>query len=170
MVSSFIFQKLSVGAHWAPPQTPPRFFLGYYVLGSNFGHFALDSRKNATCRWWWKKQVLATRVQSFGHNSNTNQDIKSQKSNLTSPISSKVDDIKMNLKVFDLHRHRLASLSNTINFPDVNLYNSQTIQLISLHLGGFLFGTSNSIFPDNYIKLAHCWDAIVPFDEGRGQM
>ena len=77
-------------------------------------------------------------VQSLGQNSKTNQDFKNRKyNNLTSPINSKVNDIKVTLKVFDLHLHRLASLHNSINFSDVNLYNSQTFELISLHLEVF---------------------------------
>ena len=53
-------------------------------------------------------------------------------------------------KIFDLHLHRLASLSNIINFSNVNLYNFQTFELISLHLGGFLFGTLNTIFSEHF--------------------
>ena len=86
-------------------------------------------------------------VQSFGHNSKTNQDIENQKSSLTSPINSEAKGIKIILKLFELHLHRLASLSHIINFSDVNLHNSQTFKLINLYLESFLFGTiTNHIF------------------------
>ena len=59
----------------------------------------------------------------------------------------------MTLKIFDLHLHRLASLSNIIHFSNVILFNSQTFELTSLHLLGLLFGTSNSISPDNCVEI-----------------
>ena len=111
-------------------------------------------------------------VQLFGHNSKTNPNIKNRNNSLISPINSKVSDIKMSLNVFDLDPHWFAHLSNIINFfinifqdcirpfgllatyfCDVNLYNSPTFELISWYLGGFLFGTKNSIFPENFIKI-----------------
>ena len=55
-------------------------------------------------------------VQSFGHNSKTNQDIKIRNSNLTSPMNYEVKDIKMTLNLFDLDLHRIAHLSNIQNF------------------------------------------------------
>ena len=92
-------------------------------------------------------------VQSFDHNSETNQDIKNRNSSLTSTINSEVNDIWMSLNVFYLDLHRLVNLSNIFNFGNLNLCNSLTFELWSLHLLGFLFGTSNSIFPKNFIKI-----------------
>ena len=43
----------------------------------------------------------------------------------------------MTSKDFDIPLHRLASLSNIINVSDVDLYNSETLKLISLYLGCF---------------------------------
>ena len=59
----------------------------------------------------------------------------------------------MSLIGLDLDLHRFAGLSNILNFWDVNLYNSLTFQLISRHLGGFLFGKTNSIFHKNFIEI-----------------
>ena len=59
----------------------------------------------------------------------------------------------MILNLFDLDLYRIAHLSNIQNFGDVNLYNFLTIKLISLHQGGFLFGTTSSILPRNFIKI-----------------
>ena len=53
----------------------------------------------------------------------------------------------------DLDLYRFAGLSNILNFWDVNLYNSLTFQLISRHLGGFLFGKTNSIFHKNFFEI-----------------
>ena len=68
-------------------------------------------------------------------------------------MNYKVNGIKMTLKLLDLDLHRIAHLSNIQNFGDVNLYNFLTIKLISLHLEGFLFGTTSSIFTENFIKI-----------------
>ena len=92
-------------------------------------------------------------VQSFGHNFETNQDMKKSKSSWISPINSEVNDIAMSLNIFDLDLHRFAHLSNIFHFWDVTLDNSPTFELISQHLQAFLFGTKNSIFPDNFIKI-----------------
>ena len=59
----------------------------------------------------------------------------------------------MILKLIDLHLHRLAGLSNIINFPNINLYNFQTFELINLHLGGFWFGTLYTIFSEYFNKI-----------------
>ena len=59
----------------------------------------------------------------------------------------------MSLIVVDLDLHRFAGLSNIFNFWEVDLYYSLTLQLISRHLQGFLFGKTNSIFHKNFIKI-----------------
>ena len=59
----------------------------------------------------------------------------------------------MSLNAFDLDFHWFAHLSNILNFWDVNLYNSLTFELIGPHLEGFLFATTNSIYPENFIKI-----------------
>ena len=41
-------------------------------------------------------------VQSFGHNSETNRDIKNRNSNLSSPMNYEVNGIKMTLNLLDL--------------------------------------------------------------------
>ena len=100
-----------------------------------------------------KTKTSDIEVQSFGHNSETNQDIKIRNSNLKSPMNYKVKDIKMTLNLFDLDLHRIAHLSNIQNFGDENLYNFLNINFISLHLEGFLFNTTSSIFSRNFIKI-----------------
>ena len=59
----------------------------------------------------------------------------------------------MTLNLFDLDLHRIAHLSNIQNFEDVNLYNFLTIKLISQNQVSFLFGTTLSIFPRNFIEI-----------------
>ena len=68
-------------------------------------------------------------------------------------MNYKVNGIQMTLNLFDLDLHRIAHLSNIQNFWDINLYNFSTIEFISLHLGGFLFGTTSSIFPGIFIEI-----------------
>ena len=55
-------------------------------------------------------------VQFFDRNSKTNQDIQNRNNNSTLSINSKVKNVKMTLKVFDLDLHRFAHLSNIFNF------------------------------------------------------
>ena len=59
----------------------------------------------------------------------------------------------MTFNVFDLDLHRFAYLSNIFNFGDVNLNNSSTFKLITIHLGSFMFATTISIFPKSFIKI-----------------
>ena len=59
----------------------------------------------------------------------------------------------MTLNLFDLDLHRIAHLSNIQNFGDENLYNFFNINIISLHLGGFWFSTTSSIFSGKFIKI-----------------
>ena len=60
----------------------------------------------------------------------------------------------MILKLIDFHLHRLAGLSNIINFSNVNLYNFQTFDLINLHLGVFGLVLCILSFLNILIKLA----------------
>ena len=92
-------------------------------------------------------------VQFFGHNSKTNQDIKNRNSNWKSAMNYEGKGIQMTLNLFDLDLHNIVHLSNIENFGDINLYNFSTIEFISLHLGGFLFGTTSSIFSEIFIEI-----------------